>query len=739
MHVSDTEPLKTTPSSQSQPPADQQTSLHATPESLLSLEHLPNGLAILTLGQTQESAIALSERRLKELSTVFSQLHQQPPIGLIIQGNRPEMFTVGVDLFAIRHLTDPQEGVRLAQLGQHVFDLLATLPCPTVAAISGPCVGGGFEMALACKIRLCSDHRSTLIGLPEIKLGIIPGFGGCQRLPRLIGVTKALDIILAGKTLGAKQAFAAGLVNEIVATHHLKTRAESLALQKANVKPSGLSIKERFLTYTALGRRIVKNATEKMIEKKVGAYYPAPSRALSIIMTGLDSGHAAGQAHEAQAIGELITTPESQALVRIFFLTEEAKSIGKGAESDVREMNGIVIGAGVMGEGIAETFARKGLSVTLKDINATAIANAKNNTTNRIRKSSSLSSSEQEGILDKYTFTAEEAFPISTNNFVIEAVVENLSVKAQVLNALSARLPATTIFASNTSSLSINAMAETIADPSRFIGMHFFNPVAKMPLVEIIRGKATSEKTIVITAALARKLGKVPIVVEDVPGFLINRILSPYLNCAAMLFEKGYSVQLIDGAAVSFGFPMGPLRLLDEIGHDVASHVSVIMEEAYGARMKSSNISQTLVRAKALGKKSKLGIYNYSANVAAPRGDIREVLGFSTTAAAAPMTQQKVAEALLLSMVQEAVRCLDEGVAGQPSANAAGQIDLGTVMGIGFPAFRGGILSYASVLTASAIKNKLLFLREEFASPLFDVPVGIESRSVSGKSFAEPI
>jgi len=714
------------------------TTPHQVIFSLIQFEITPQQIGILTLGRVEEGAITLSEKRIAEIELAFQVAQQASCLGLIIIGPRIEMFTVGADINEIRNVTEAHEGSRLAKLGQAAFDKLESLPFTTIAAISGPCVGGGYELAMACKYRICSDHKTTMLGLPEVKLGIIPGFGGCQRLPRLVGLPTAADLILNGKTVPAKNALALGLVDEIVATHHLRSRAESVVLGKSTLPKKKLSAKDYLLTHTSAGRYLVRTLSTKALEKKGNSHYPAPAAALAVMIDGLSLGHHYGLQQEANEIGRLITSTVSKALVRLFFLTEEAKAIGKRGEAEVQGMYGLVVGAGVMGRGIAEICARKGISVTLKDIDNSMIQKAKFEISNRIKGSTSLSASEQDNVIDRIAYTTEDNFQLGPNNFAIEAIVEKIALKSKVLSGLAERLPAGSIIATNTSSLSINEMAQSVKDPSHFIGMHFFNPVAKMPLVEIIRGKQTGEKTIVLTAALAKKLGKIPIVVEDSPGFLVNRILSPYLNAAVLLLSKGYSVSAIDGAAVSFGLPMGPLRLLDEVGHDVAHHVGEIMHAGFGDRLAPSSLSQRLVEEGSLGKKTKKGIYLYSEKSSSPRPDIATFVQ-APPSPLAPIANEQLHEALILPMIQEAIRCHDEGIAGNPGTGAAGQIDLGSIMGLGFPAFTGGVLQYASTLGATRILEKLKFYGDEFDSRLFEPPEGVLSRVKSGKLFSEHV
>lgn len=713
------------------------THLNDLPEfKLLKLERPSKSLAILSLG-VGAGPVVLTESRIAELEEALQWLEKDIPEGLVIIGSSEKMFSVGADISAIRDVKSSAEGSQLAEKGQKAFNRLERLQCRTVAAISGPCVGGGLELALACKFIICSDHKSTLIGLPEVKLGIIPGFGGCQRLPRRIGLPRALDIILAGKTLWPKQAFASGLVDEIVATQHLRLRAESIALGKTKLQTKGMSLKEKLLGQNPIGRYFVRSSAEKQLARKTKGRYPAPPAALATVLHGLEHGIEAGLKMEADWIGKLLMTPESKALVRIFLLTEDAKALGRTAKGELDDLHSIVIGAGVMGCGIAETMARKNISVALKDLDQGTLKKARRSIEKQVEESTYLSSSERNGILENVSYITEDSFKVGNSNFVIEAVVEKLDVKRKILAEIASKLPKETIIASNTSSLSIDEMAQALDNPGRFIGMHFFNPVRKMPLVELIRGEKTSEKTIVITAALARKLGKIPVVVENVPGFLVNRILYPYLNAAAFLLGKGHSVKEIDHAALSFGMPMGPLRLLDEVGHDVAVHVSEVMFAGYGDRMKPQPFSKILVEKGHLGKKSGMGIYTFEGEKAEPRSDLTEVLGLPSTKEET-LSKQQIEDVLIMSLVQEAVRCLDEGVAGNPGADAAGQIDLATVMGIGFPPFLGGVLHYADSVGIADVQAKMAEL-QSLDSSLFSVPKGITTRASKSLGFNDSV
>lgn len=700
---------------------------------VVHLEFLENGLALLRLGSSSERVITLTIERMRSLRAAIENVKAKNPRGLIITGSGPEMFTAGADINIIKNATSAPEASAMAREGQEVFGLIEALPFPTVAAISGPCVGGGCEMVLACRYRLISDHKSSVIGLPEIKLGILPGFGGTQRLPKVVGLPKALDIILAGKTLRPKQALSCGLVNEVVSIDALKTRAEQIALGQVAPRVVRPPLMDRLLSSTKLGRSLVKKKAAKSLQKETRGFYPAPLSALSATLLGLEEGMSVGLKFEAQELGRLIVTPESKSLVRLYFLTEASKTLGKPGRKATEHLRSVVVGAGVMGAGIAGSLARNDCSVILKDTSDDAVARGMTQIRNYFSKMSYLSETERSFMLNRIEPTSRDSANIGNAHFAIEAIFENMEVKKKVLSDLSKLLPADAIIASNTSSLSITEIAASIEHPERVIGMHFFNPVEKMPLVEIVCGKNTGNKTIAVVAALATKLGKFPIVVEDVPGFLVNRILAPYVSEAAHLLADGYSVRDIDEAALEFGMPMGPLRLLDEVGLDVAEHVSEIMTKGYGARMQAPQYVNKLVQAGRKGKKSGGGFYDFSEKGSSPHPGIRELLGVAKPPITAA-NRKDIADRLILRLINEAVQCLDEGVAGAPGAEAANQVDLGTVMGIGFPPFRGGVLYYAEKLGARSVAESLTRLAQKHGER-FTPWTGIVKRAETNGSF----
>jgi 3-hydroxyacyl-CoA dehydrogenase/enoyl-CoA hydratase/3-hydroxybutyryl-CoA epimerase len=519
------------------------------------------------------------------------------------------MFCAGADIHAIEGVEDAGRGEELAQIGQEVFQLLSELPQRKVAVISGPCVGGGCELVLACDFRLALDIPQTKIGLPEIKLGILPGFGGTQRLPRLVGLPKALDIILKGKVVPAKQARDAGLVDELVKPAPSKEDGFQRLIERgkeiAGGAPAAARRKppliDRLLTWTPLGRNMVRRKVRESLWRETRGNYPAPPEALESAVFGLAAGIEAGLKDERRRLGKLIVSPESKALIHVYFATEEAQKLGRGAKEEAAAMRIGVVGAGTMGAGISSAFLAQGFFVSAVETVPQVRERLFPYLQKALSKKRSLGEAERAKLLLNIAIGSELS-QLAGCEVVIEAIVEDREKKRELFSALplSGKNGSKVIIASNTSSLPITGLARDLDRASQIVGMHFFNPVEKMPLVEIIRGRETSDRAVSVTTALTAALGKYPVVVADVPGFLVNKVLTPYLIEASHLLRDGCSIKAIDDAAVRFGFPMGPIRLLDEIGLDVAAKVSSVMHGAYGDRMKGERFLEAQVRRRVL-------------------------------------------------------------------------------------------------------------------------------------------
>ncbi len=658
-------------------------------------------IAILQLAGGEEKIAILNAERMRQFEACLTQIRANKDVkGLVIIGNRSG-FCAGADITAIGGITDPMEGERLAKEGQRLFQLVENLTIPSVAAVSGACAGGGCELTLACTRRIISGAESSKIGLPEVRLGIIPGFGGTQRLPRLIGFPQAAQLILKGRLLGAVEALKNGLVDEVVpdgpnAFSELEAKAVALAqslasqgITSASVRP--LPIGKRLMTYNAPVRGFVVKRMRALVGKETGGFYPAPPRAIDSMLCGLTEGTERGYAFEAKVLGELIASKECKSLVHMFHASESAQKIGKTKKEEASGLSTAVVGAGIMGSGIAAVLASKGYKVCVVDSAEQALNTSKQRIRSILDSNKRLSESKREKIFSSIAFESSLEKTKSAD-LIIEAIIEDMAGKKKLLQGIAAVAGKSTILGSNTSSLSISELGEGIPGPERFIGMHFFNPAEKMPLVEIVRGKGTDERALLVTAAVAAAVGKYPIIVEDGAGFLVNRILTPYLAEAGVLLSEGFSVEQIDRAAKDFGMPMGPLRLLDEVGLDVAARVAEIMKDAYGESFSSPNHAATLLKMGRKGKKTGSGFYVYQGGGEHVDATLQSALSLPSV----PKSDAgDICDRLILRMVNEAVRCLQSGVAGRPGQEAANQIDLGAVMGCGFPPFRGGVLHYA--------------------------------------------
>lgn len=655
-----------------------------------------DGLATLTFDLPDRKANIFTREALAELDELVADLAMRSEIRcLVLRSAKPDIFVAGADVDQIAGVTDPIQAEAGSRYGHRIFAAWEALPFPTVAAVRGTCLGGGTELALASSWLVVSDRADLRIGLPEIKLGIVPGWGGCVRLPRRIGLLAALDIILAGKAIPGARAVKSGLADAIFPDAGFDDRVREFARARAGrtrraERPRG-GLRGLLLERNPVGRALVLSQARKKTLAQTKGKYPAPLRALEVVATGVAKGTAAGFDAEARAIGELATSPEAKGLIYLFRQMEASKKDATAVASPAVRRPA-VIGAGVMGGGIAHLVADKaGLPIRVKDIQApalaTALAHAAQLFDKQVRRRR-LKSAERRRKMGLLQPTLEDT-GLEACDFVIEAVVENLAVKQKVFADLSRRAPERAILASNTSSLSIDAIGQLAVHRERVVGMHFFNPVDKMPLVEVVTGRHTSPETAAAVAAFARRLGKTPVVVRDGPGFLVNRLLAFYSAEAMWLLDEGFRVEDVDRAMLDWGMPMGPLRLADEVGLDVSAKVGHILHEAFGDRLPFPAWIDKLADGGRLGLKSGLGVYRYDGKKQlGPDPAIYGLLGLSPRHRDPDLAA--LAERMVLPMVNEAARCLEEGIVGSP-----GELDLAMVFGTGFPPFRGGLCRWA--------------------------------------------
>ncbi len=667
------------------------------------------GLFWIRLDDPARPVNVLSAGAMEALDAVLATAAADASIrGVVVTSGKPGVFLAGADIRLFETLRTESEGAELARRGQGIFRRLADMKVPTVALVSGACLGGGLELALCCDWRVAADTPKTRLGLPEVQLGVIPGLGGTQRLPRRVGLPAALDLILTGRTLTARKAEKTGLVDEACPPEILAGRAG--AWIGKGKRPPGAA-RGGLVTFTPLFRIPVAIA-RKQARKKTGGHYPAPDAALDAVAAGLAGGIDSGLAREAELFGRLAVTGVSRNLVRIFFLKERFSKAPDGARAEKSFRKTGIVGAGVMGGGIAHLAASRGMRVRLKDIAPEPLAKALSvvrDIDKRLWKGSPEDRLRARQTRDRILPTLDDT-GLADADVVIEAVVENLSLKQRVFADLEQRAGEQTILATNTSSLPITRITEKMKDPSRAVGIHFFNPVHKMPLVEVIPGEKTSPRTVKDAVSYVLALGKVPVVVADRPGFLVNRILLPYVIEAVRCWADGAETEQVDAALRRFGMPMGPLELADTVGIDVGIKVAHILEEAFGARMKVPAVMDEMEKRKWLGAKTGTGFYVYKES---RKGEANASLPALRSGPLRIPEDNEIADRCVLTMVNEAARCLDEKIVG-----SADELDLAMVFGTGFAPFTGGLWSYARARGLADCKKRLADLAARYGAHL---------------------
>lgn len=636
-------------------------------------------VATLTFDQPDSSANLFNQATLNELNERLAQIESADDLaGLIICSAKPNIFIAGADL---REFSETQGAALsdLITLGQNVIDRLASLPIATVAAINGACAGAGCELTLACDWRVASDSPKTRIGLPETQLGIIPAWGGCTRLPALVGLPNALKIILSGKLFKPLAARRKGLIDEIVPKEYL------LAHARASLAKGKRRTKRRFFLHNPISVALIRHRVRAGIRARTRGHYPAPFHALEVVSRSVSTTALLSRRNERKAILDLADRSETRNLMRLFSLSDRARKLTIPDANPAAMHSGAVVGAGVMGSGIAFWLSARGLRITLQDISMEALAQGmkciQSHYAAAVRKGVMSAVDAARG-LDRIIPIADR-IPLKRMDFVIEAATEDLEVKRKIFADLSKRVGPRTMLATNTSALPLRELASAIAIPDRLVGLHFFNPVPRMKLVEVVQAHCTSPATLATAVQFVQRIGKLPVVVSDRPGFLVNRILLPYLLQAGFLFERGGDPVAIDRSMLDFGMPMGPLRLLDEVGLDVALHVAKTLSQAFPNRMAVPLLMERVVRKGLLGVKSGAGFYLYDDRGPRPNPVALAMRG-PTEALPDDLGQQ-----LARAMIGESRRCLEEGVAASPD-----DIDLAMILGTGFPPFRGGPIRY---------------------------------------------
>jgi 3-hydroxyacyl-CoA dehydrogenase/enoyl-CoA hydratase/3-hydroxybutyryl-CoA epimerase/3-hydroxyacyl-CoA dehydrogenase/enoyl-CoA hydratase/3-hydroxybutyryl-CoA epimerase/enoyl-CoA isomerase len=633
--------------------------------------------------------------------------------GVILASGKPGTFIAGADLeeMLLGARQRPGGGDEVTRLGQSIFTRWSELPFPTVAAIDGACMGGGLEIALACDYRVATTNQATSIGLPETKIGIIPGWGGTQRLPRVVGVSQAVEMICSGEPVEGRKAYEIGLVFDALSPERLMeeaVRVIDLAHRHGDWRVQRQRMQQP-IGLTEDQAKFIFGVARAQVMAKTEGHYPAPMVALEVMEKTVNMPLAEGQKVEAAAIAPLVGGDVSANLIRIFFATRRlAKDAGVDDPSiqpaPVRRLG--LVGAGLMGGGITTAMVRRGVPVTLIDASDELLQKG----LGRIRSgmegrvaAGRMKPAEALETLARITPTLNLNL-LGDCDFLLEAIVENESAKGELYRKLDSIVAPRAIIASNTSTISITRLAENISHPERFIGMHYFNPADRMPLCEVIRGANTSDATVATTVALAKKIGKTPIVVKDCPGFLVNRILMPYMNESLLLVEEGAPLDAIDRAAKKFGMPMGPITLHDVVGLDTALYAGRVVAAAYADRMLEPKILAALVEAGRLGQKTGAGFFKYSRGSQKGKPDpaIEPILARYRRGSPREFASQELTDRLFLPMLIEASRALAEGIARNPA-----DLDMSLVLGLGFPAFRGGLLRWADTVGPAQIIDRL--------------------------------
>ena len=679
----------------------------------ISLSMPESDVALLTLDTPGKGANILSASVLDELSAALDSLEQRDDLaGLIFVSAKPDIFIAGADIreFVAALDVDSAQVVQMCRRGQELFGRLANCPFVTVAAIDGICVGGGAELAIWCDHRVLSENPKTEFGFPEVKLGLFPGWGGTVRAPRIVGLSNAVEMITSGNSISPREAMTMGLATDVVPPQNLLAAAiriireeqkheRYVAQRDAWAQPLDISDTELgFLGVTA----------SAYVRQQTKGQYPAPEAALELMLGAAGIDATAACQLEAEGLAQLFGTPINAALLNVFFLTDSNKKdqgVDRGAAEPLPIETVGIIGAGIMGAGIGAASVKRGVGVILNDVSHESLRAGGEQVMQEVAYNKATKAADVKRAIEFAPLInlAEQATQTGNCDLVIEAIVESAEVKKQLYAQLEPALGEQTILASNTSTLPITSLAADLQHPDRFCGIHFFNPVRQMRLVEVIRGEHSSDQTIASAVAYAKRIGKMPIVVNDGPGFVVNRLLLPYMNEAVAMLSEGVPLQELDRIWRAFGFPMGPFTLFDVVGLDTASACGRTMYDAFPERVEVSPIVPALVKQGRLGQKSGAGFYVYKDRRAKGQPDpktfeiiepfIRKKREF---------TKEEITHRIILPTLVEATRVIEEKI-----ARHARDIDLGMIFALGFPAFRGGLLFWADTLGAAKIVEML--------------------------------
>lgn len=671
-------------------------------------------IAFLTFDTPGKGANVLSRAVLGELSERLDELEKRAGLaGLVIISGKADIFIAGADLreFVESLDVDEEQVVALCKQGQDLFARLSETPFVTVAAINGVCLGGGAELASWCDRRIMSNHEKTEFGFPEVKLGLFPGWGGTVRAPRIVGLSNAVEMITGGESIDAKTAFGMGWVSDVVAPEDLVDAAINL-VRIEQARKDYLHDRETWsdpisITETELG--FLGVTASAVIQQQTKGHYPAPQSALEVMLEASQMSADAARQLEAAQMAKLFGTPVNAALLNVFFLTDRNKKDSgiEGTDITPRDINRVaVLGAGIMGSGIGAANVRRCIHLTLTDASESALAKGGQRVLEEASYDRKMKGPSVERAIDyapllSLTINDEQ---IAANDLVIEAIVENIDVKKKIFSRIEPHMAPGAILASNTSTIPITQLAKGLQHPERFCGIHFFNPVRRMKLVEVIRGEQTSDETLATAVAYVKRIGKMPVVVNDGPGFLVNRLLLAYMHEAMELICEGAEIKMIERAAKGFGMPMGPIELYDLVGLDTAVYAGRTMWEAFPDRVTASPVLPAMVKANRLGRKTGLGFYSYKNPKQRPEPDpgLADFLAPFLRKKDREFTHEELSTRILLPMLLEATRVLEDNIIRDPR-----DIDLGVIFGLGFPPFKGGLIFWADECGAAKIVEML--------------------------------
>ena len=718
------------------------------PLNTLVIEKLSGGITAIGINVPGCSQNVMNQDFMQELEQVFAFLQQNPPRGLLVESLRDDSFLAGADIGQIDTVWSlpPARLKELCDHGRKLLGTFASSPWPSVAVIDGVCLGGGLELALACDLRIATENHKTILGMPEVKLGLLPGWGGTVRLPRLIGIGPAIELIASGDAITGSQAKTLGLVDACVPVHSAR---ESACVLIEQAIATGDYLKRR--SESQLPHILDKPesdfllaTTGAVIVGRTKGNYPAPMVAFNTIMQSAAKSTTEAAALESKAFSELAKTSVAKQLIRVYRLGERNRSdcgLGKSTQLTPNKSLRVnelqkpsIVGAGIMGAGITARHVRSGFVTKLVDINAEALGQSIPTILEEAAWDRYYQKTNQErvGELTGRLMSSTQLSSIAGTDIVIESVIERTDLKRQVLAEIETTVSPSTIICTNTSTNPIATLADVFSDPTRFCGMHFFNPVRKMSLVEVIRGPDTSDSTVASVVLHAKRLKKVPVVVQDSPGFLVNRVLTPYLHESVELLREGVDPSRIDKVSRRFGMPLGPLELYDMVGLDTAFYAGLVMANAIGDRIDASPVIPALVKAGWLGRKTGTGFYTYKgtghdATIESVNEKLNDLID-PYRLAEQQTTDEQIRDRLFLPMLLESLLVLDEGIVRDGC-----DIDLAVIHALGFPAFRGGVLAWGDYLGAAEVVRRLN--KFNYLGPRMTPPARLLAHAESGRPF----